>query len=83
MTKEGKAKRFWLCKIRSIRMSTSRGSDVSNGGVVQPIPSGSRKVVESLKEIVNCSEAEIYATRKECNMDPNEAVNRLLCQGDF
>ncbi|KAL6530325.1 hypothetical protein OROHE_014678 [Orobanche hederae] len=49
-------------------MSTSRGSDVSNGGVVQPIPSGSRKVVESLKEIVNCSEAEIYATLKECNI---------------
>ncbi|KAL6581166.1 hypothetical protein OROMI_007089 [Orobanche minor] len=63
-------------------MSTSRGSGVSNGAV-QPIPSGSRKVVESLKEIVNCSEAEIYATLKECNMDPNELVNRLLCQGFF
>ncbi|KAL6542737.1 hypothetical protein OROHE_010257 [Orobanche hederae] len=64
-------------------MSTSRGSGVGNGGVVQPIPSGSRKVVESLKEIVNSSEAEIYATLKECNMDPNEAVNRLLCQDPF
>ncbi|KAK4386502.1 hypothetical protein Sango_2520800 [Sesamum angolense] len=58
-------------------MSTSRGS---GGGGVQPIPAGSRKVVQSLKEIVNCSEAEIYATLKECNMDPNEAVNRLLSQ---
>ncbi|KAL6578324.1 hypothetical protein OROMI_010652 [Orobanche minor] len=61
-------------------MSTSRESDVSNGGVVQPIPSGSRKVAESLKEIVNNFEAEIYVALKECNMDPNEAVNRLLCQ---
>ncbi|KAL6517506.1 hypothetical protein OROMI_033207 [Orobanche minor] len=64
-------------------MSTSRGSGVSNGGVVQPIPSGSRKVVESLKKIVNCSETEIHVTLKKCNMDPNEAVNRLLCQEFF
>ncbi|KAL6538700.1 hypothetical protein OROGR_012688 [Orobanche gracilis] len=64
-------------------MSTRRRSGVGNGGVAQPIPSGSRKVVESLKEIVNCPEAEIYATLKECNMDPNEAVNRLLCQDPF
>lgn len=45
------------------------------------IPSGSRKLVHSLKEIVNCSEAEIYAMLCECNMDPDEAVNRLLSQG--
>ncbi|KAK4421106.1 hypothetical protein Salat_2061100 [Sesamum alatum] len=64
-------------------MSTSRGSGGGNGGGVQPIPAGSRKVVQSLKEIVNCSEAEIYATLKECNMDPNEAVNRLLSQDPF
>lgn len=65
------------------RMSTSRGSGAGNGGGVQPIPAGSRKMVQSLKEIVNCSEAEIYATLKDCNMDPNEAVNRLLSQGLF
>ncbi|CAA0832914.1 Kinase-related protein of unknown function (DUF1296 [Striga hermonthica] len=64
-------------------MSTSRGSGAGNGGVVQPIPAGSRKVVQSLKEIVNCPEAEIYAALKECNMDPNEAVNRLLAQDPF
>ncbi|RWV93051.1 hypothetical protein BHE74_00056119 [Ensete ventricosum] len=42
---------------------------------------GSRKLVQSLKEIVNCAEAEIYAMLRECNMDPNEAVHRLLSQG--
>ncbi|KAK8608102.1 hypothetical protein V6N13_023536 [Hibiscus sabdariffa] len=47
------------------------------------IPPASRKMVQSLKEIVNCPESEIYATLKECNMDPNEAVNRLLSQDTF
>lgn len=66
---------------------TSRGGQGKNsnnggGGMgVQSIPPGSRKMVQSLKEIVNCPEAEIYAMLKECNMDPNEAVNRLLTQG--
>ncbi|KAL1562603.1 hypothetical protein AAHA92_05167 [Salvia divinorum] len=58
-------------------MSTTRGSGV------QPIPAGARKVVLSLKEIVNCADAEIYAALKDCNMDPNEAVNRLICQDPF
>ncbi|KAL2524312.1 Kinase-related protein of unknown function (DUF1296) [Abeliophyllum distichum] len=61
-------------------MSTSKGN---SGNGVQAIPAGSRKMVQSLKEIVNCSEAEIYATLKDCNMDPNEAVNRLLSQDPF
>ncbi|GAB4846667.1 hypothetical protein Ancab_025673 [Ancistrocladus abbreviatus] len=39
-----------------------------------------KKMVQSLKEIVNCPEREIYAMLKECNMDPNEAVNCLLSQ---
>lgn len=66
-----------------VRMS-GKGS-VNNGGGgggVVMIPAGSRKMVESLKEIVsNYSDSEIYAVLKECNMDPNEAVNRLLSQG--
>ncbi|KAK1420315.1 hypothetical protein QVD17_21816 [Tagetes erecta] len=54
------------------------------GGGVQGIPAASRKMVQSLKEIVNgVSEAEIYAALKDCNMDPNEAVNRLLSQDPF
>ncbi|KAI7744937.1 hypothetical protein M8C21_016836 [Ambrosia artemisiifolia] len=48
------------------------------------IPPASRKMVLSLKEIVNgVTEAEIYSTLKDCNMDPNEAVNRLLSQDHF
>ncbi|KFK36320.1 hypothetical protein AALP_AA4G107400 [Arabis alpina] len=57
------------------------GRKNSNG--ISDIPSGSRKMVQSLKEIVNCPEAEIYAVLKDCNMDPNEAVNRLLSQDPF
>ncbi|GLT50605.1 hypothetical protein SLA2020_240810 [Shorea laevis] len=51
---------------------------------ISGIPAGSKKMVQSLKEIVNnYSEQEIYATLKECNMDPNETVNRLLAQDPF
>ncbi|PWA55199.1 UBA-like, GBF-interacting protein 1 [Artemisia annua] len=50
---------------------------MSNG-----VPISSKKMIQSLKEIVNgVTDAEIYATLKDCNMDPNEAVNRLLSQG--
>ncbi|XP_010549430.1 PREDICTED: uncharacterized protein LOC104820614 [Tarenaya hassleriana] len=60
----------------------SVGGRKGNNGVSN-IPSGSRKMVQSLKEIVNFPEAEIYAMLKECNMDPNEAINRLLSQDPF
>ncbi|KAJ8492535.1 hypothetical protein OPV22_014256 [Ensete ventricosum] len=52
-------------------------------GVAAPIPTGSRKLVQSLREIVHCPEPEIYAMLRECNMDPNEAVHRLLGQDTF
>ncbi|CAH8306398.1 unnamed protein product [Eruca vesicaria subsp. sativa] len=57
------------------------GGGVSNakGGV----PAASRKVVESLKEIVNCSDLEIYAMLVDCDMDPDETVSRLLSQDTF
>ncbi|XP_050231829.1 uncharacterized protein LOC126680702 isoform X2 [Mercurialis annua] len=58
------------------------GGGKSNVGI-SGIPAGSRKMVQSLKEIVNCPETEIYAMLKDCNMDPNEAVNRLLAQDPF
>ncbi|KAL7212568.1 hypothetical protein ACSBR2_015291 [Camellia fascicularis] len=58
-------------------------SSSNNGGGLQSIPAASRKMVQSLKEIVNCPELEIYAMLKDCNMDPNEAVNRLLSQDPF
>ncbi|XP_022018447.1 GBF-interacting protein 1-like isoform X1 [Helianthus annuus] len=57
------------------------GSRGSNG---DGIPPASRKMVLSLKEIVDgVTDAEIYSTLKDCNMDPNEAVNRLLSQDHF
>jgi len=36
-----------------------------------------------MKEIVNCSEQEIYAMLVECNMNADEAITRLLSQGFF
>lgn len=58
-------------------------AETGTGISLQSIPAGSRKIVQSLKEIVNCPEPEIYAMLKECNMDPNETVNRLLSQGPY
>ncbi|KAL9817951.1 putative GBF-interacting protein [Arabidopsis thaliana] len=57
------------------------GGSVSNanGGV----PASSRKVIQDLKEIVECSELEIYAMLVECDMNPDESVNRLLSQDTF
>lgn len=85
--RENKAKR-WLCEIRGVldlfeaRMSASRGSGAAgNGGGLQSIPAACREMVQSLKEIVKCSEAEIYAALKECHMNPDDAVDRLLSQG--
>ncbi|KDP21205.1 hypothetical protein JCGZ_21676 [Jatropha curcas] len=62
--------------------ASSNNNGKGNSGI-SGIPAGSRKMVQSLKEIVNCPEPEIYAMLKECNMDPNEAVNRLLSQDPF
>ncbi|KAM3748572.1 hypothetical protein ACB098_05G118900 [Castanea mollissima] len=63
--------------------SVGGGGKGSNG--ISTIPASSRKMVQNLKEIVNnlCTEQEIYFTLKECNMDPDEAVNRLLSQDPF
>ncbi|KAL0846980.1 hypothetical protein Bca101_020226 [Brassica carinata] len=56
------------------------GARKANNGM-NDIPSRSRQVVQSLKEVVNSPETEIYAMLKECNIDPNEAVHRILSQG--
>ncbi|CAN6900622.1 hypothetical protein HID58_080493 [Brassica napus] len=42
-----------------------------------------RKMIQSLKEIVNCSDSEIYTMLVECHMDPNETVIRLISQDAF
>lgn len=68
---------------------SGRGGGVGGGGSkggngISGIPAASRKMVQSLKEIVNnFPEHEIYAMLRECNMDPNEAVSRLLSQGSL
>ncbi len=51
------------------------------GGGSVKIPPSAMEVVRSLKEIVENSDDEIYATLKECNMDLNETAQRLLNQG--
>jgi hypothetical protein len=56
---------------------------VKGNSGISTIPTTLRKVVQSMKEIVNCPESEIYAILKDCNMDPNETVNRLLSQDVF
>lgn len=43
---------------------------------------GVREILESIKEVVgNHSDADIYVTLKETNMDPNETAQKLLNQG--
>lgn len=65
--------------------SKSNGSDGGGGGGGGggQIPASVKKVVQDLKEVVgnNCTDSEIYAVLRDCNMDPNEAVQRLLSQG--
>lgn len=57
------------------------GGGGKGGAAAGPVPAASRKLVQSLKEIVNRPEAEIYAALRDCGMDPDEAVSRLLSQG--
>ncbi|KAG7536191.1 UBA-like superfamily [Arabidopsis suecica] len=38
------------------------------------IPENWREIVQNMKEIVNCSEQDIYAMLVECNMDADEAI---------
>ncbi|KHM99631.1 hypothetical protein glysoja_006474 [Glycine soja] len=40
-------------------------------------------MVQCVKEIVNCTECEIYAALEECDMDVNRAVEMLLSQDTF
>ncbi|CAE6216009.1 unnamed protein product [Arabidopsis arenosa] len=50
---------------------------------VNAIPENSREIVQAMKEIMNCSEQEIYSMLVECNMNADEAINRLLSQDSF
>ncbi|CAK9167185.1 unnamed protein product [Ilex paraguariensis] len=56
----------------------------SGGGARVSIPSSARKTVQNIKEIAgNHSDEEIYAMLKECYMDPNDTVQKLLLQDPF
>ena len=66
------------------KVGVGGGSNGKGNIGISAIPPASRKMVQSLKEIVNnCTDQEIYTMLKDCNMDPNEAVNCLLAQGFF
>ncbi|KAK2986441.1 hypothetical protein RJ640_011879 [Escallonia rubra] len=55
----------------------SSGDGVSSPGSV-------RQVIQTIKEITDKhSEEEIYAMLKECSMDPNETIQKLLLQDTF
>jgi hypothetical protein len=62
-------------------MSGGGGGGGGARGAAGPVPASARKLVQGLKEIVNRPDAEIYAALRECGMDPDEAVSRLLTQG--
>ncbi|XP_076953391.1 uncharacterized protein LOC143627459 [Bidens hawaiensis] len=48
------------------------------------LSAGVRKTIQSIKEIVgNHSDADIYTTLKDSNMDPNETAQKLLFQDPF
>lgn len=60
------------------------GSENKNGvGLSGESSPETKKMIQNLKEIVDCPESEIYAVLKECNMDPDDAVQRLLSQDTF
>ncbi|KAK1434229.1 hypothetical protein QVD17_11148 [Tagetes erecta] len=60
------------------------GSRIDGGHVTQNLSAGLRKTIQSIKEIVgNHSDADIYVTLKETNMDPNETAQKLLNQDPF
>lgn len=60
------------------------GSESKNGAVLGELSPATRKMIQNLKEIVsNCPETEIYAVLRECNMDPDDAFQRVLSQDTF
>jgi hypothetical protein len=67
-------------EMSTARLGVAAGGGGGGGGSVK-IPPSAMEVVRSLKEIVENSDDEIYATLKECNMDLNETAQRLLNQG--
>lgn len=65
------------------RVGASNNNNNSNGGMLNQVPTSSKQLIQSLKEVVNCSEDEIYAMLKECDMNVDVAVERLLLLDPF
>ncbi|CAH9060690.1 unnamed protein product [Cuscuta europaea] len=68
------------------KSSSSKSSNVVGGGAAArvSIPSGVLKTIQQIKEITgNHSDEEVYAMLKECSMDPNDTIPRLLFQDTF
>lgn len=87
-SKQAEKEKVWLfSRSENFQAKGTMGSERIGGRgreSVQGLPAATKKVVQSLKEIVNCSDCtdqEIYAVLEECNMDPDRAVERLLAQG--
>ncbi|XP_061349671.1 uncharacterized protein LOC133294920 [Gastrolobium bilobum] len=59
------------------------GGEGGEATAAHGVPAVAKKVVQRVKEIVNCTEQEIYAVLKECDMDPNRAVEKLIAQDTF
>ncbi|XP_010657491.1 GBF-interacting protein 1-like isoform X2 [Vitis vinifera] len=57
---------------------------MSGGGFRVSISSSMREVIQNIKEVTgDHTEEEIYAMLKDCAMDPNETVQKLLMQDPF
>lgn len=69
----------------AINSQSSRNVHGGPGGLPLEIPLDTKKIVQNLREVVgkNCADSEIYAILVDCNMDANDAVQRLLSQGHF
>lgn len=60
--------------------ATSKTTRIEGG--TQILSAGMRNTIQTIKEIVgNHSDADIYFTLKDSNMDPNETAQKLLNQG--
>ncbi|KAI9114638.1 hypothetical protein K1719_014336 [Acacia pycnantha] len=67
-------------------MGSESKDKIGASGGRQEMSPATKKVVQSLKEIVNCTgctDQEIYDVLVECDMDPDRAVERLLTQDTF
>lgn len=69
-----------FAEFSSVLPAMASGSTMDGGPLI--VSAKVRKTIQSIKEIVgDHSDADIYTTLKETNMDPNETAQKLLNQG--